>query len=77
MDNTQKKRSVCISGHQTSITLEEPFWQVLREIAAQEKISVNQLISEIDQNNNKGNLSSSIRIYILQNLQEKLAQQSI
>ena len=69
--NGLKKRSVRIGGHDTSITLEEPFWNALRDIAAAQNVSVNALISEIDENRN-GNLSSALRVYILQHLQDEL-----
>ncbi len=62
-----KKRSVVIGGHRTSISLEEPFWDVLKDIAAERKLSVNQIVTEIDRNR-RGNLSSAIRIYVLQTL---------
>lgn len=64
-----RKRSVKISGHATSVSLEEEFWVVLQEIAAHKNISINALIAEID-DNNSGNLSSAIRVYILKTLQE-------
>ena len=69
--NGLKKRSVRIGGHDTSITLEEPFWGALRNIAAEKSLSINALISEIDESRS-GNLSSTLRVYILQNLQDKL-----
>jgi predicted DNA-binding ribbon-helix-helix protein len=59
-----KKRSVVISGHRTSISLENVFWEALRGIAADRGMSVNQLVTEIDRNR-KGNLSSAIRTYVL------------
>ena len=59
-----KKRSVVISGHRTSISLENVFWRLLRAIAADRGISVNQLVTEIDRKR-KGNLSSAIRTYVL------------
>lgn len=68
-----KKRSVRISGHSTSITMEDAFWSVLRDIAEERALSINALITDIDQNN-QGNLSSTVRVYILQYLQDKLAQ---
>ena len=74
-DAAPKKRSVRISGHETSITLEEPFWQALRDIADEQGFSVNQLMSDIDKDR-EGNLSSALRVYILQYFQEKSAQQA-
>lgn len=59
-----KKRSVSIAGHQTSVSLEEPFWDALRELAAAQKVSVAALIADIDAAR-EGNLSSAIRVYVL------------
>ena len=62
------KRSVSISGHRTSISLEEPFWEVLREIAGQESLSVQALIGRIDAERGEQNLSSAIRVFVLTKL---------
>lgn len=59
-----KKRSVVIAGHRTSISLENAFWDALRDLAAARDLSVNQLVTEIDRNR-RGNLSSAIRTYVL------------
>ncbi len=67
-----KKRSVRIAGHETSITLEDEFWDVLRSIAEEQNISLNQLITHIDEDRDR-NLSSALRVYILQYLQAQLA----
>jgi predicted DNA-binding ribbon-helix-helix protein len=66
-----KKRSVNILGHQTSITMEEEFWQELKKIAAAEKTSLNALIAQIDSAGKDQNLSSAIRVYVLHKLQRK------
>jgi predicted DNA-binding ribbon-helix-helix protein len=63
-----KKRSVDIDGHRTSVSIEAPFWDALREIADQKHLSVNQLIAIIDKDRT-GNLSSAIRVYVLRALQ--------
>ncbi|MBY0462212.1 MAG: ribbon-helix-helix domain-containing protein [Alphaproteobacteria bacterium] len=64
------KRSITISGHSTSIFIEDEFWQALKEIATEKEISVPALIGEIDMSSinseNTTNLSSRIRVYILQ-----------
>lgn len=66
-----RKQSVIIAGrHSTSISLEEEFWQQLKEIAAAKKMSLNQLVTEIDRERQTDNLSSAIRIYILQELKK-------
>ncbi len=61
-----KKRSVKVMGHDTSITLEEPFWKALKDLAEEQGLSVNQMVSDIDQSREmETGLSSAIRIYIL------------
>ncbi|MCK4945934.1 MAG: ribbon-helix-helix domain-containing protein [Alphaproteobacteria bacterium] len=59
-----QKRSVTIAGHRTSVTLEKPFWDSLKEIANARSQSVNALIAEIDRQQ-QGNLSSTLRVFIL------------
>ncbi len=60
-----KKRSVNIAGHATSVTLEEEFWAALKDIANARGLSLNALITQIDENS-EGNLSSAIRVYVLE-----------
>ncbi len=63
-----RKRSVTIAGHATSVSLEEAFWQRLKEIAKRRGLSLNALIAEIDgdrPNTAPGNLSSAIRVFVL------------
>lgn len=67
-----KKRSVKVSGHDTSISLEDAFWEALHEVAARGGLSINALVSEIDEAYEGYNLSSGIRLYILHDLQERL-----
>ena len=59
------KRSVKIAGHATSVSLEEEFWTELQKIAAQKDVSLNTLIAEIDAQRGGNNLSSTIRVYVL------------
>lgn len=70
MDAEIRKRSVKISGHRTSVSIENGFWDALKDIAAAKAISVNALIEEIDRDR-QGNLSSAIRLYVLGCLQKK------
>jgi len=67
-DETLKKHSVVIAGHQTSVTLENIFWNALKTSAAQQGKSLKALITEIDADRTT-NLSSAIRVYILRDLQ--------
>jgi predicted DNA-binding ribbon-helix-helix protein len=60
------KRSIMIAGHRTSVSLEAPFWDSLKEIAAAEGRSLAALVAEIDQSRGTdGNLSSAIRLHVL------------
>ena len=59
------KRSLSIAGHRTSISLEEPFWQALRDMAAERKLSLAALVQEIDKQRGRTNLSSAIRVAVL------------
>ena len=70
MDKPQK-RSIIIAGHATSISLEAPFWDAIRDIAAQQDMSTQDLIAEIDNSKRMASLSSAIRVYILSWYQDK------
>jgi predicted DNA-binding ribbon-helix-helix protein len=59
------KRSIIISGRKTSISLEDEFWDGLREIAAQQGVTMSTLVSTIDTNLQHQNLSSAIRLFVL------------
>ena len=60
-----KKRSIKIKGHKTSLSIEDVFWDQLKLIANKNNLSVSDLVSTIDQHR-KGNLSSALRVYILE-----------
>jgi predicted DNA-binding ribbon-helix-helix protein len=66
------KRSVSVAGHRTSVSLEEPFWDVLRLLAERRGISVQSLIGRIDAARAEQNLSSAIRVHVLNALQDAL-----
>lgn len=59
-----KKHSVELSGHRTSIAIEDEFWQELKKIAQQKNTSLRQLLIQID-NNHTHNLASAIRLFVL------------
>lgn len=64
-----KKISISLSGHQTSISIEQEFFVVLQDIAKQQKKSVASIIKDIDEERKPdSNLSSEIRIWILKQL---------
>jgi predicted DNA-binding ribbon-helix-helix protein len=60
------KRSVMIAGHRTSVSLEDSFWAVLREIADARGQSVQALVGTIDAGRGGQNLSSAIRVFVLE-----------
>jgi predicted DNA-binding ribbon-helix-helix protein len=64
------KRSLTIAGHRTSLTLEPEFWQAAKTIAKARSISLARLVEQIDEARKDNNLSSAVRVYILQNLQK-------
>jgi predicted DNA-binding ribbon-helix-helix protein len=62
------KRSLVVAGHRTSISLEEAFWRGLKAIAKRRAQSINALVAEIDANRGSANLSSAIRVYVLESV---------
>lgn len=64
-----QKISVSLSGHQTSISLEREFFDVLQDIAIKRKMSIASIIKNIDEQRLPNtNLSSEIRVWILKEL---------
>ena len=59
------KRSVAVGGHRTSINLEDEFWSGLKEIAQAQGASLAQTVTEIDTTRQQKNLSSAIRLFVL------------
>jgi predicted DNA-binding ribbon-helix-helix protein len=59
-----RKRSVKVAGRKTSVTLEEPFWQALREIATERGITTAALLNSIAGKRVEGNLSSAVRVFV-------------
>jgi predicted DNA-binding ribbon-helix-helix protein len=59
------KRSIAVDGHKTSVTLEEAFWNGLKEIASDRHLSMSELVSVIDAGRLNANLSSAIRLFVL------------
>ena len=64
-EQTRAKRSLAIDGHKTNVSLEAAFWDALKEIAARERISVPTLVNRIDTERQHTNLSSAIRLFVL------------
>lgn len=69
--NLVAKRSVVIAGHRTSVSLEEPFWEALKEIAAEQGQPIAEFIATIDASRAGNNLSSAIRVTILEHYRKR------
>ena len=59
------KRSVVLAGHKTSVSLEEAFWRGLKDIASSRRSTLSNLIGSINTDREQGNLSSAIRLFVL------------
>jgi predicted DNA-binding ribbon-helix-helix protein len=59
------KRSIVVAGHKTSVSLEDAFWKGLKEIADDRNVTLSDLVSSIDTDRQQGNLSSAIRLFVL------------
>ena len=59
------KRSIVIAGHKTSVSLEDAFWNALKEIAGERDPTLSDLVASIDTARELGNLSSAIRLFVL------------
>ena len=59
------KRSIIIAGHKTSVSLEDEFWKGLKEIASDRNLTLSEMVASIDSGRAEGNLSSAIRLFVL------------
>jgi predicted DNA-binding ribbon-helix-helix protein len=65
------KRSIVVGGHKTSVSLEEAFWSGMKEISGQRSMTLSELVGEIDTNRHQGNLSSAIRLFVLDHFKSR------
>src|SRR6202022_163350 len=65
MKSPVAKRSIVVAGHKTSVSLEEAFWNGMKEISGLRDMTLSELVGEIDSNRQQGNLSSAIRLFVL------------
>ena len=66
------KRSIVIAGHKTSVSLEDAFWKALKEIAIGRRMRLSDLVAGIDSERQHGNLSSTIRLFVLDHYQARM-----
>jgi predicted DNA-binding ribbon-helix-helix protein len=68
------KRSIVIAGHKTSVSLEDAFWKGLKEIATSRDMTLSDLVAAIDTDRRHGNLSSAIRLFVLNHYRAQIAE---
>ena len=73
MNSTVKKRSIVIGSLKTSISLEDSFWTSLRQIARERATTVSELVRLLDASRDGGNLSSTIRVFVLDHYRNNVA----
>jgi predicted DNA-binding ribbon-helix-helix protein len=66
------KRSIVLAGHKTSVSLEGRFWTALKDIAASRHMTLSNLVASIDSERKHGNLSSAIRLFVLDHYRARL-----
>jgi predicted DNA-binding ribbon-helix-helix protein len=66
------KRSIVIAGHKTSVSLEDAFWKGLKDIAINRRATLSDLVAAIDAERQFGNLSSAIRLFVLDHFQAQM-----
>jgi predicted DNA-binding ribbon-helix-helix protein len=59
------KHSIVLNGHKTSVSLEDEFWNALKEIAGKRALQLSNLVAEINEQRGHGNLSSAVRLFVL------------
>ena len=74
MKSTVVKRSIVVAGHKTSVSLEDAFWNGLKEIVRERHMTLSELIAEIDAQRQLGNLSSAVRLFVLDFYRNQLSQ---
>jgi predicted DNA-binding ribbon-helix-helix protein len=65
------KRSIAIDGRKTSIGIEDDYWNSLQEIAHQRNEAVSRLVTRINAERKFANLSSAIRLFVLEHYQDQ------
>lgn len=71
MKSSVAKRSIVIDGHKTSVSLEDAFWTDLKEIAYARRVTLSELVAGIDAMRKQSNLSSAIRLFVLEHFQNE------
>ncbi len=67
------KRSIVIGGHKTSVSLEDAFWKGLKEISTSRDLTLSKMVSAIDSERAQDNLSSALRLFVLDYYRAQMA----
>jgi predicted DNA-binding ribbon-helix-helix protein len=73
MKSPVMKRSIVVAGHKTSVSLEEAFWNGMKEISGERSVTLSELVGEVDTKRQQGNLSSAIRVFVLEYFKDRAA----
>jgi predicted DNA-binding ribbon-helix-helix protein len=71
--NASRKTLIAIAGHRTSVSLEDAFWKGLKESAGVRRMTLSKLVASIDSERRHGNLSSAIRLFVLDFYRDKIS----
>ena len=77
MKSSVVKRSIILAGHKTSVSLEDAFWEGLKDIAKAQRRTWSDLVGGIDIDREQGNLSSALRLFVLGHYQKHSASGSV
>jgi predicted DNA-binding ribbon-helix-helix protein len=77
MNSSVKKRSIVIGSHKTSISLEDDFWACVGQIARERATTASKLVGTLDAERNGANLSSTIRVFVLEHYRNMVASNQI
>jgi predicted DNA-binding ribbon-helix-helix protein len=69
------KRSIVIAGHKTSVSLEDAFWKGLKDIAGGRDMTLSEMVASIDSERRHGNLSSAIRLFVLDHYRSQIGEE--
>lgn len=76
MKSSVIKRSIVIDGHKTSVSLEDAFWSDLKQIALIQRATLSELVAKIDETRQQNNLSSAIRLFVLEQIRTRGVRES-
>ena len=77
MKSTVVKRSIVLARHKTSVSLEDAFWEGLKDIAKARQVTLSDLVGGIDSEREHGNLSSAVRLFVLNHYQALASSESV